>query len=189
MKISPILPKTFLMLSLTLSLVCYAAKAQENAHVKVILDEYLQIKTQIKEKKLLSNDFWLNANQHAWNETLQYQRAEKYYYSINSEKKGTLHYLVVKIDSSGNQFQLEYLFDTTGKLILWQEKQALPQYSFRELSFYFQEEKLILLTEDNIAVKSSAVLHSQKIRFALESGRWFWDKFQEMILTLNINND
>ncbi|NJO02864.1 MAG: hypothetical protein HC880_15335 [Bacteroidia bacterium] len=154
----------------------FSLMAQSN-YVGNILEQYIKTKERIQNKELHSNVFRLNLGNLAWNNSLVYGRQEQYYYGLSDKRQVFLQLLVVTIDSSNNQYQIEYLFDNNGKLIYCLEQQANPRYHYRELRTFYREEKLIQLSEDNVVVNSSTIFHSQKVKYFLESARYYWDKF------------
>lgn len=154
--------------------------AAQNAQVTDIFEEYITTQEKIRDNAFYINDFYLNANQHNWNEKVSYQRTEKYFYALATDTKPILQLLRVQIDSSGRKYQLEYLYNPQGEVVYWVEKQNLPQYHYKNLSMYFHQNTVIQLNEDLVVIKSSNIFLSQKIRFVLESAQWFWEKFQEM---------
>lgn len=169
-------------LFLWLGVVCiYTSSVAQRSKVSYIADEYLSIKEKIQNDELESSTFQLNMGNHSWNSTLGYKRIETYHYKIFNDRKSVLKFLEVTVDSTSNQYYIEYLYDNEGNLIYCSEKQKRPRYHYQELKTYFKDDQLIQLSEDNVIIQSSTIFHSKKVKYLRESARYYWEKFQDYL--------
>jgi hypothetical protein len=150
----------------------------QEPEVNQILDQYSKIQAQINKNELLINEFRFNQNKLSWNQQLQYQRLEKYYYYFNQNQEAILSLLVIEIDSNQYFHQINYLLNQKGELVFCQEKQNNPKYHYTELQTFYKKGQIIRLIEDNKTILSSTIFHSHKIAYFIQSVEWYLDKFR-----------
>ncbi|MCU0447445.1 MAG: RMD1 family protein [Microscillaceae bacterium] len=156
----------------------YPMWAQGNGDTEAIIRQYLQTLDKINQKQLFCNENTININRLRWNNNIKYQRQEKFYYSINPDKQADLHFLQVRIDSLGGEYQIEYLFDNQGDMIYCRERKSNFREKYGELETFFRQGILIQWQEDKKIILSSTLTQSHRLHYFQQSASHYQQKFR-----------
>ncbi len=159
----------------------------QKAEIGGIIDRYVRVQEQILRNDLYSNTFQLNGNELDWNNALFYKQVEEFFFQRNVQGEARLQLVKVTIDSARARYQIEYLYNPEGKLIHCIEQQDDPQFTYRKLRVYFQDEELLQLSEDNVIINSSTIFHSEKVQYIRESALFYRKKFRDYMGLLEKN--
>lgn len=159
----------------------FALFAQEKSPIGYAIYKYEDLQKRIEKKTVFVDEFKLNANKLSWNDQKLYLRREQYFYEVYESEKPFLSLINIEIDSVSSKYFLEYLYDSTGDLLMCVEKQVPKKNNYEELRVYFDRGNMILWVEDRVSIKSSSIFQIKKIDMLLKSAKFYWDKFQQRI--------
>lgn len=126
--------------------VCTPLQAQvsKEAVAKSIDKTYQNVRIDISRKKLYTNQFTLNFKRHNLHRSGYRHYAQKLYYNWQSSSV-VLRLALVRSERGNIDYQKEFLYDKSGELIYFHEKQNdQKKYPYRELRVYFSKGKLLV---------------------------------------------
>ncbi len=165
--------------------VCPALQAQvsKESVAKGIDKTYQNVRIDISRKKLYTNQFTLNLKRHNLHRSGYRHYAQKLYYDWQSSSV-VLRLALVRSERGNIDYQKEFLYDQSGELIYFHEKQNdQKKYPYRELRVYFSKGKLLVWNQSQQGYIKHQRIQSptEKVKLILKEAKALREEFSKQV--------